>query len=94
MNSCKFRFLGLVVTALFITSLMASPNRVAKNPMEITTNKEASTIIHQSELRADKVKVLSASDISSGNALGINGGSLNAKEGAVITKATQRFLAT
>ena len=84
MNSCKFRFLGLVVTALFITSLMASPNRVAKNPMEITTNKEASAIIHQNELRADKVgEVLSASDISSGNALGINGGSLNAKEGVV-----------
>ena len=54
MNSCKFRFLGLVVTALFITSLMASPNRVAKNPMEITTTKDASTIIHQSDLRAEK----------------------------------------
>ena len=89
MNSCKFRFLGLVVTTLFITSLIANPNRVGKNPMEITTNKEASTIIHQDELRADKVgEVLSASDISSGNALGINGGSLNAKEGVVINKTT------
>ena len=50
MNSCKFRILGLVVTTLFITSLMASPNRVGKNPMELTTNKETSSIIKKDDL--------------------------------------------
>ena len=70
MNSCKFRTLGLIVTTLFITSLMASPNRIGNSPMELTITKEASAVIHQNELRADKVgEVLSASDISSGNAL-------------------------
>ena len=47
MNSCKFRFLGLVVTTLFITSLIA-------NPMEIT-KKEASSVINKSELKTDDV---------------------------------------
>ena len=90
MNSCKFRILGLVVTTLFITSLMASPNRVGKNPMELTTNKEASSIIKKDDLRTEKVgEVISASELSSGSALGINGGEAPAKEGVVLNKATQ-----
>ena len=76
MNSCKFRFLGLVVTTLFITGLIATPT-------EITTMKDASAVIKQSDLRTEKVgEVITASERSS--ALGINGGSLNAKEGEVI----------
>jgi hypothetical protein len=76
MNSCKFRFLGLVITTLFITGLIATPT-------EITTMKDASAVIKQSDLRTDKVgQVITASERSS--ALGINGGSLNAKEGEVI----------
>ena len=66
MNSCKFRFLGLVITTLFITSLIASPNRLGKNPMEITITKEASAVIHQKDLRADKADEV---------VLGIDGGS-------------------
>ena len=90
MNSCKFRILGLVVTTLFITSLMASPNRVGKNPMEITTNKEASSIIKKDDLRTEKVgEVISASELSSGSALVINGGEAPAKEGVVLNKAIQ-----
>ena len=76
MNSCKFRFLGLVITTLFITGLIATPT-------EITTMKDASAVIKQSDLRTDKVgQVITASERSS--ALGINGGSLNAKEGEVV----------
>mgnify|MGYP001476510327 CR=1 FL=1 len=51
MNSCKFRFLGLVITTLFITSLIASPNRIGNNPMELTITKEASAVINQNDLR-------------------------------------------
>ena len=54
MNSCKFRFLGLVVTTLFITSLIASPHRVGKNPMEITITKNATDIVKQDDLRTTK----------------------------------------
>ena len=75
MNSCKFRFLGLVVTTLFITSLIA-------NPMEIT-KKDASSVIKQSELKAD--------DVSKG-ILGIGGGSLMAKEGEVVSKTASNSL--
>ncbi|OUT38233.1 MAG: hypothetical protein CBB66_05430, partial [bacterium TMED6] len=77
MNSWKFRFLGLVVTTLFITSLMA-------NPMEIY-KKSASDVISKSDLRTEKVgEVITASERSS--ALGINGGSLKSKEGEVIKR--------
>ena len=87
MNSCKFRILGLVVTALFITSLMASPNRVGKNPMEITVNKETSSIIKKSDVRAEKVgEVISSADLSSGSALGI---AVPTKEGVVLNKTEQ-----
>jgi hypothetical protein len=80
MNSWKFRFLGLVVTTLFITSLMA-------NPMEIY-KKSASDVISKSELRTEKVgEVITASERSS--ALGISGGSLKSKEGEVIKAATK-----
>ena len=90
MNSCKFRILGLVVTTLFITSLMASPNRVGNNPMELTITKEASSVISQNELRSDKVgEVISASELSIGSALGINGGEAPAKDGVVLAPATQ-----
>ena len=90
MNSCKFRILGLVVTTLFITSLMASPNRVGKNPMEITVNKETSSIIKKDDLRTEKVgEVISASELSSGSTLGVNGGEAPAKEGVVLNKAIQ-----
>ena len=75
MNSCKFRFLGLVITTLFITGLIASPT-------EITTIKDASAVIKQSDLTTGKVgEVITASERSS--ALGIGGGSLKAKEGEV-----------
>ena len=77
MNSWKFRFLGLVVTTLFITSLMA-------NPMEIY-KKSASDVISKSDLRTEKVgEVITASERSS--AQGINGGSLKSKEGEVIKR--------
>ena len=90
MNSCKFRFLGLVVTTLFITSLIASPHRVGKNPMEITVNKETSSIIKKDDLRTEKVgEVISASELSSGSTLGVNGGEAPAKEGVVLNKAIQ-----
>jgi len=72
MNSCKFRFLGLVITTLFITSLIASPNRVGKNPMEITITKEASDVIHQNDLRADKAGEVISSTALSSSVLGIN----------------------
>jgi len=72
MNSCKFRFLGLVITTLFITSLIASPNRVGKNPMEITITKEASSVIHQDDLRADKAGEVIPSTALSSSVLGIN----------------------
>jgi hypothetical protein len=55
MNSWKFRFLGLVITTLFVTSLMASPHRVAKNPVEITITKSESEVIRHDDLRAEKV---------------------------------------
>jgi hypothetical protein len=85
MNSCKFRFLGAVIATLFITSLIASPHRVGKNPMEITITKNATDVIKQDNLRTDKVgEVITASERSS--ALGIDGGSLNAKEGLVLSK--------
>ena len=47
MNSCKFRFLGAVIATLFITSLIASPHRVGKNPMEITITKNATDLYQQ-----------------------------------------------
>ena len=76
MNSCKFRFLGLVITTLFITGLIATPT-------EITTMKDASAVIKQSDLRTEKVgEVITASERSS--ALGIDGGSLKTKEGGVL----------
>ena len=92
MNSCKFRFLGLVVTTLFITSLIASPNRVGKNPMEITITKEASAVITQDQLRTDKVGEVIPGGTLSTSALGIDGGSLMAKEGSVVAKTTQSSL--
>ena len=85
MNSCKFRFLGAVITTLFITSLIASPHRVGKTPMEISITKNATDVIKQDDLRTEKVgEVITASERSS--ALGINGGSLKAKEGTVLSK--------
>ena len=85
MNSCKFRVLGLVVTALFITSLVANPNRVGKNPMELTTNKEASSIIKKSDVRAEKVgEVISSAKFSSESAL-----TVSAREGVVLNKPTK-----
>ena len=92
MNSCKFRFLGLVITTLFITSLIASPNRVGKNPMEITITKEASAVITQDQLRTDKVGEVIPGGTLSTSALGIDGGSLMAKEGSVVAKTTQSSL--
>jgi hypothetical protein len=83
MNSWKFRFLGLVITTLFLTSLIASPHRVAKNPMENSITKNASDVIKQDDLRTEKVgKVITAFERSS--ALGINGGTLKSKVGDVI----------
>jgi hypothetical protein len=69
---------------------MASPNRVGKNPMELTTNKDKSSIIKKDDLRTEKVgEVISASELSSGSTLGVNGGEAPAKEGVVLNKATQ-----
>jgi hypothetical protein len=92
MNSCKFRFLGLVVTTLFITSLITNPHRVGKSPMEISITKNATDVVKQDDLRTEKVgEVITASERFS--TLGIDGGSLKAKEGNVfkMTKSSIRI---
>ena len=51
MNSCKFRFLGLVITTLFITGLIATPT-------EITTMKDASAVDSKVTLELKKLERL------------------------------------
>ena len=63
MYSCRFRFLGLIVAGLFITSLVTTP-LMASSSMEIT-NKTAKVLpktLKSLELSA-KSKAISVTDI-------------------------------
>ena len=51
MYSCR-RFLGLILTGLFVTSLFASSDLLANSPKELNTNERVKSI--SSDLNTDK----------------------------------------